>query len=102
MKTYYWEVKTDTGICWLKTDLQHLSPDKVFLSLRLDNVIDEMEEIEHIKQVKEETIGAFNLRAFTYSYNEKAIDELDPTPWCHVCHARRRNECDCGKRAENE
>jgi hypothetical protein len=28
--------------------------------------------------------------------------DYDPTPWCHVCGARKRENCHCGPIAENE
>ena len=27
--------------------------------------------------------------------------EEDPTPWCHVCGAKEKAQCDCGPIAEN-
>lgn len=68
----YFEIKTDKGFCWLKTDLKHLSADKVYLSLRLDNIIENDEVLEYIKPRQKGKIGEFNLRWFTYSYNDEA------------------------------
>lgn len=28
--------------------------------------------------------------------------EYDPTPWCHICSARVKEQCDCGPRANND
>lgn len=30
------------------------------------------------------------------------VDEIDPTPWCHVCNADSKSSCDCGEVASNE
>jgi hypothetical protein len=33
---------------------------------------------------------------------ERDDDDEDPTPWCHLCWARRPEQCDCPPRAEND
>lgn len=30
------------------------------------------------------------------------LEEEDPTPWCHVCGAKEKAQCDCGPIAEND
>ncbi len=30
------------------------------------------------------------------------VDEYDPTPYCHVCGAKRKAHCNCGEVADNE
>jgi hypothetical protein len=31
-----------------------------------------------------------------------SVDEIDPTPRCHVCSADSKSSCDCGEVASNE
>ena len=31
-----------------------------------------------------------------------AVPDADPTPWCHVCGAKEKAQCDCGPIAEND
>lgn len=28
--------------------------------------------------------------------------DYDPTPWCHICGARKREQCHCGPLAKND
>lgn len=32
---------------------------------------------------------------------EPLTEDIDPTPWCMGCGARREADCDCGPIAEN-
>jgi hypothetical protein len=32
--------------------------------------------------------------------SEKGLD--DPTPWCDTCGAKRKTDCHCGPRADND
>jgi hypothetical protein len=34
-------------------------------------------------------------------YFMDAIDNYDPSPWCHQCGAMTRSQCDCGPIADN-
>jgi len=29
------------------------------------------------------------------------LDDIDPTPWCHICGAMEKKDCDCGDYAAN-
>jgi hypothetical protein len=35
------------------------------------------------------------------TYLASAIDNYDPSPWCHQCGAMTRSQCDCGPIADN-
>lgn len=45
--------------------------------------------------------GGWDLQdAYARLRKELEIEE-DPTPWCHVCGAKEKADCDCGPIAEN-
>ena len=45
--------------------------------------------------------GGWDLQDAYAKLEEVLAIEEDPTPWCHVCGATTRDQCDCGPYAEN-
>lgn len=39
--------------------------------------------------------------AYERQRQQEIDDAYDPTPWCHVCGAKEKNQCDCGPIAAN-
>lgn len=46
--------------------------------------------------------GGWDLQdAYARLRAELELPDIDPTPWCHVCGAKEKAQCDCGPIADN-
>lgn len=72
-KMYYWKIKCKSGLLWFKHDTL-LDVNMIEKSLLADEILRldwPEDEILSIKRTTAKAIGAFNLKAFTYTINRE-------------------------------